>query len=195
MQIVDIGYTVRDQRHCVAGHHETVGACRVKEKAVGVVTARVTNEDTDIGSGDLRRRNARLLQSLPDKHQQKALLRIHLHGFTRRHRKDARIECPDIIKNPSAEGVGLAFLTGQRVQIPKCRKTIWSDFTNTASPGNQQIPEFCHAVGTWQATSAPNYFYGLFIHIVFAFLLSRSRRHNTSHKVSQNFKHQLPKRS
>src|SRR5687768_16163067 len=119
-----------------------IGDRMVAEEFVSVISLRGADENADIGPSNGGWRNAGIFQRFPRQLQQDALLRVHLLGFARRDTKDARVETPEVIQDPSRPSVTLSALLTAGVTESIEGEPVRGDLSDRTTPFQEKRPEF-----------------------------------------------------
>ena len=141
MQVEDIGDPVGEDAERPAGHEIGIAAGRIAEAQVAVIGGGSADIDAGRAARQLARRNAGVLDGMPDQFEQQSLLRIHLRRLARRNPEKRRLEPTDIGQQPSRPGITLAGLAAARMVIEAGRPPFCINLGDRIGPRDQQTPE------------------------------------------------------
>ena len=158
-EVEKIGNAVRYDRQGVAGHELGVDRGKIRQEPPGMIRAGGADIDAGAPFRQIGGLQSGMLDRLPHRLQQDALLRVHLRRFARRNAEKARVEIPDVFKLTGGEGIGPAQRGLVRVQEAFLGPAFRLNFGDHATPVFKHGPECGRAGGAWQFAGVSRYGY------------------------------------
>ena len=156
-EIKQVGNAVRDDGKRVSRHELRVHISRVGEEGERMVRSRGADIDAGTPFREFVSAQPGVLNRLPDRLKQNALLGVHLKRLARRDVEETGVEIPDVLNLTGGEGVGTAKDVLVAVQPAGVRPPIRQRFRYDTAAFVEDIPECVRIRSLRQSASIPGY--------------------------------------